>query len=266
MTRPGARDWLGRPRVAIHLYRVSVRRNTNGAAPGGGRGGGGDATSFFQMCAHRLRGDGAELEVLRRSLEEEHGLRPSTVATHERAELAIKWARLEDIPRSTAYSDSIRRVAEALDGDAAPEFLNPELSLLSFQHRVLSLAEDPLTPLRERLRFLSIVSANVDEFFMVRMARLTASSNPADEIGDDGLTLREELAAIGESVATIAARQARCFRECLTALAARGIRLRTWSELSESQVGLGEVVEDRSAKRFVRASEPKFSRCSRPSR
>ena len=227
LTRPVARDWLRRPRVAVHLDRVSVHR--------GGKEGAANAASFFQMCAHRLRGDGSELEALERALEQEHGLRPSTVATHERAELAVKWARLEDVPRAAGYSDAVLRATTDRDGDPAPEFINPELSLLAFQHRVLSLAEDRATPIRERLRFLSIVSANVDEFFMVRLARLSAFGGRPDEPSDDGLTPAEQLAAITESVATIALRQSRCLRECYDVLGARGIRVRSWSDLSDTQ-------------------------------
>jgi polyphosphate kinase len=229
LTRPVARDWLHRPRVAVHLDRVSVRR--------GGKDGGANAASFFQMCAHRLRGDGSELDTLERALEQEHGLRPSTVATHERAELAVKWARLEDVPRGAGYSDSVLRAAIDRDGDPAPEFINPELSLLAFQHRVLSLAEDPATPVRERLRFLSIVSANVDEFFMVRFARLAVFGDtaPPEEPSDDGLMPAEQLAAITESVAAIALRESRCLRDCYDVLAERGIRIRAWSDLTDTQ-------------------------------
>jgi polyphosphate kinase len=227
LTRPVARDWLRRPRLAVHLDRVSVYR--------GGKDGAANAASFFQMCAHRLRGDGSELEALERALEAEHGLRPSTVATHERAELAVKWARLEDVPRVAGYSDAVLRATTDRDGNAAPEFINPELSLLSFQHRVLSLAEDRTTPVRERLRFLSIVSANVDEFFMVRLARLSAFGGAPEEPSDDGLTPREQLAAITESVEAIGLRESRCLRECYDVLAARGIRICSWPELSETQ-------------------------------
>jgi polyphosphate kinase len=227
LTRPVARDWLRRPRVAVHLDRVSVSRGGRDGAVGG--------ASFFQMCAHRLRGDGTELEALERALEEEHGLRPSTVATHERAELAVKWARLEDVPRGAGYSDSVLRASIERDADSAPEFINPEISLLAFQHRVLSLAEDPTTPVRERLRFLSIVSANVDEFFMVRLARLSAFGGAPEEPSDDGLTPAEQLAAITESVAAIALRKSRCVRECYEVLAERGIHVCSWLELSETQ-------------------------------
>jgi polyphosphate kinase len=227
LTRPVARDWLRRPRLAVHLDRVSVRR--------GGKDSVANAASFFQMCAHRLRGDGSELDALERALEQEHGLRPSTVATHERAELAVKWARLEDVPRGAGYSDSVLRASIDRDGDPAPEFINPELSLLAFQHRVLSLAEDHATPVRERLRFLSIVSANVDEFFMVRLARLSAFGGAPEEPSDDGLTPAEQLAEIGWSVAAIALRESRCLRECYDALAARGIHIRSWGDLSDTQ-------------------------------
>jgi polyphosphate kinase len=227
LTRPVARDWLRRPRLAVHLDRVSVSRSgKDGAAAG---------ASFFQMCAHRLRGDGSELEALERALEQDHGLRPSTVATHERAELAVKWARLEDVPRGAGYSDSVLRTTITRDDDPAPEFINPEISLLAFQHRVLTLAEDRATPIRERLRFLSIVSANVDEFFMVRLARLAAFGGAPDEPSDDGLTPAEQLTAITESVAAISLRESRCLRECSDVLAAGGIRICSWSELSDTQ-------------------------------
>ena len=57
-------------------------------------------------------------------------------------------------------------------GEARPRLLNRELGILAFNERVLAQAEDPAVPLLERLRFLTIVSGNLDEFFEVRVAEL----------------------------------------------------------------------------------------------
>ncbi|NCX67334.1 MAG: hypothetical protein EBW95_07430, partial [Burkholderiaceae bacterium] len=48
--------------------------------------------------------------------------------------------------------------------------LNREIGILEFNSRVLAQAEDPKIPLLERIRFLSIVSSNLDEFFEIRMS------------------------------------------------------------------------------------------------
>ncbi len=56
-------------------------------------------------------------------------------------------------------------------------YLDRELSLLSFQQRVLEEAQDTANPLLERVKFLSILFSNLDEFFMVRVAVLKQKSN-----------------------------------------------------------------------------------------
>src|SRR4249920_2207998 len=76
-------------------------------------------------------------------------------------------------------------------------YTNRELSILEFDRRVLAQARDPATPLLERLRFLTICSTNLDEFFEVRVAglkQLIAQGESAP--GPDGLSAKEAFARV----------------------------------------------------------------------
>ncbi len=78
-------------------------------------------------------------------------------------------------------------------------YLNRELSWLEFNARVLAEAGSPEVPLYERLKFLSIFFANLDEFFMVRVAGLQAQTlRTVTEVPPDGLTPHEQLVAISQ--------------------------------------------------------------------
>src|SRR5579871_6764545 len=73
-------------------------------------------------------------------------------------------------------------------------YLNRELSHLEFQRRVLEEARDPHNPLLERVKFLSILGSNIDEFFMVRVAGLIQQiENKVHELGIDGRSPAETL-------------------------------------------------------------------------
>jgi polyphosphate kinase len=126
-------------------------------------------------------------------------------------------------------------VGVSAEGEAAvadPHFLNSELSILEFTARVLALAEDIHTPLVERLRFLAIVSENLDEFFMVRVAGLKRSTvEQTEERTPDGLTPRQQLDLISLHVQPVVARQYRCYSACAAEAAASGARIVTWNEL-----------------------------------
>jgi polyphosphate kinase len=135
--------------------------------------------------------------------------------------------------------------SEALPDD---RFLDREESWLRFNQRVLELAEDPDLPLLERVRFLSIFSSNLDEFFMVRVAGLarrmaTGLAVPAAS----GRQPREVLERTGEVAHGLMQRQASCFRhEIQPALEAEGIDILRWDELAETeQERLRQLFRDR---------------------
>ncbi len=115
--------------------------------------------------------------------------------------------------------------------------INRELSWLAFNERVLHEALDERTPLLERLKFLSIVSTNLDEFYMVRVAGLRRQvAAGVTQSTPDGMTPQEQLDAIDGCVKTLLARQRACLHDVvLPALATQGIRLVTMGDLSPAE-------------------------------
>jgi polyphosphate kinase len=115
-------------------------------------------------------------------------------------------------------------------------YLNRELSLLAFQHRVLEEAEDKRNPLLERVKFLSILGSNLDEFFMVRVAGLAAQIDAgATEPGPDGLSPRAQLIAIRRDVKKLINEAHRCMAALMEELNEQGIFIHAYSALSDVQ-------------------------------
>jgi polyphosphate kinase len=116
-------------------------------------------------------------------------------------------------------------------------FINRELSWLAFNERVLAEACDPTVPLLERVKFAAIAAANLDEFFMVRIAGLRQAVADGDTAPDlAGLTPARQLAAVTERTqAFVAALYDLTTRELWPALAAQGIRHFDYSALNATQ-------------------------------
>ncbi len=117
-------------------------------------------------------------------------------------------------------------------------YLNRELSLLEFQRRVLAQASLPTTPLLDRLRFLTITSSNLDEFFEIRVAGLKQQIEfGLFQAGIDGRGPIEALEDISRIAHELVDEQYRVLNdEVLPALERSGIRLLRRSDWSESQV------------------------------
>jgi polyphosphate kinase len=108
----------------------------------------------------------------------------------------------------------------------AQNFLNRELGLLEFNRRVLAQAEDPAVQLLERLKYLCIVSSNLDEFFEIRVAGLKEQVKLGGiAAGADGLEATQILKRLFDPTHQLIARQYQLFNEELVpALAAQGIK------------------------------------------
>src|SRR3954470_1714703 len=104
-------------------------------------------------------------------------------------------------------------------------YINRELSWLEFNQRVLDQATSDDHPLLERLKFLGIVSSNLDEFYMVRVATLMRDVREGrhdDSI--DGLSAAQQLASIRTRVAALRHEQEACWTDRLRpALAEQGV-------------------------------------------
>src|ERR1700674_4625271 len=100
------------------------------------------------------------------------------------------------------YHSPVETSAKNLMGGFKPEhFINRELSWLEFNQRVLDEALDPTNPLLERLKFFTIVSSNLDEFFEVRVAGLKQEIESGNNVrGVDGMTPTETFEAITHRV------------------------------------------------------------------
>ena len=127
------------------------------------------------------------------------------------------------------------RTPEPLLVDRSP--ISRELSTLAFNRRVLALAQDSSIPLLERLRFLTIVASNLDEFFEIRVAGLRGhlrakTAPPGMTLGE----LRSQYASITAEAHALVADQYACLnRQVLPSLAEHDVRLLRRSELTAAQ-------------------------------
>lgn len=139
------------------------------------------------------------------------------------------WGRM---PESTEVAAST-----ALSLDDPKLYINRELSQLEFFRRVLDEAEDEHNPLLERVKFLSIVGSNLDEFYMVRVAGLKQQINAGlIDPSADGATPAEQLAAIRKAAARLMAESRVCLQtQLMPALNQAGIHILDYAELNDSQ-------------------------------
>jgi polyphosphate kinase len=117
---------------------------------------------------------------------------------------------------------------------SAPQnFINRELSWLEFNRRVLEEAQDPTQPLIERVKFLTIFSSNLDEFFEIRVAGIKQQiESETSDVGPDGLSPTETFHNIQRIVRELVAAQYALWNdELLPELTKNGIRIRDVAQL-----------------------------------
>jgi polyphosphate kinase len=136
-----------------------------------------------------------------------------------------------------ADQNVVADATQAIDLDDPSLYLNRELTWLAFNHRVLSEAEDVRNPLLERVKFLAIVSANLDEFFMKRIGGLKQQVGAGmTKRTVDGRTPKEQIVECYELVRAQESSQHRIFEALRDELAEHDIRILGYDSLAREDV------------------------------
>ena len=143
----------------------------------------------------------------------------------------------EDLPSCTSPTTR----APMVDPADHLSYLNRELTWLAFKRRVLHEAQDERVPLLERLKFIAIVSGNIDEFFMKRIGGLKQQMGAGmQELTPDGRTPGQQVRECYSAVRELEAMKVGTFRLLLQLLRGKGIVIASYQELSakeKKQVG-----------------------------
>jgi polyphosphate kinase len=135
--------------------------------------------------------------------------------------------------RSEAFVEASVAPALTIEGLNEHAWLDRDLSWLAFNRRVLEEALDPRNRLLERVKFLAIFSANLDEFFMKRMTLIRPMSDDSSLLADER---RELQMRKREMIVELLSEQATCYSdEIRTQLGEHGIHLVEWAELNGTQ-------------------------------
>jgi len=140
-------------------------------------------------------------------------------------------ARTEEESSAVAAPEVVQTAHERFSDPK--NFINRELSWLEFNRRVLEEAQDQRQPLIERVKFLTIVSSNLDEFFEIRVAGIKQQiESETSDVGPDGLSPTELFDRIQKTVRELVAAQYALWKnELLPELAKNGIYVREIAEL-----------------------------------
>ena len=138
---------------------------------------------------------------------------------------AIKEADVRDFPRRVEEHEQLKKTQL---------FFNREFSLLEFHARVLEEAMSERNPLLERLKFLSIFSSNLDEFFMIRVSGLKEELElDVATLSADGLTPGQQLSELRDRILPLVQKQSACLCEdVLPQLKTAGLELASYDSLT----------------------------------
>ena len=141
--------------------------------------------------------------------------------------------RPEELAEETTVAESAAPPPDVSGPDC---LLNRELTWLGFQDRVLSEAEDERTPLLERLKFISIVGSNLDEFFMKRIGGLKQQVGAGlTERSVDGRTPAEQIEECLAATRDLELRKRHTFKQVRAQMEQEGLCIAEWEDLTDEE-------------------------------
>ena len=142
----------------------------------------------------------------------------------------------------TKQTSAYESKSQSFDLKAPEWYLNRELTWLEFNKRVLWEAEDERTPLLERVKFIAIVSSNLDEFFMKRIGGLKQQVGAGiSELSVDGRSPQQQITECYAVVRELEAKKQMLLTQIIDLLRQQDIRILPWRDFL-NMLWNGEVI------------------------